>query len=148
MIQVHYLVRLSPHPLMAYTLQVKWIFIWLLHFSHSEDECSLTALFKILRTLKFKTAAFKIVFFATVNHNYDHKQRTLKHRNTQYRSKFINHKPWPFEPVEANFSFLRVPWRWIRKRQLAFERRLWAAAFQSVESTGCIHMHSGKSAAS
>ena len=58
----HKIVRLSPHPLKAHTLQVKWICIWLLHFSHSEDEFSLTALFKILQTLKFKTAAFKIVF--------------------------------------------------------------------------------------
>ena len=33
-----------------------------------------------------------IVFFAAVNHNYDHKQRTLKHRNTQNGSKSTNHK--------------------------------------------------------
>ena len=37
-------------------------------------------------------AAFAIAFFASVNHNYDHKQRTLKHRNTQNGSKFTNQK--------------------------------------------------------
>ena len=37
-------------------------------------------------------AAFTIAFFAAVNHNYDHKQRTLKHRNTQKGSKSTNHK--------------------------------------------------------
>ena len=44
--------------------------------------------------------------FAAVNHNYDHKQQSLKHRNTQNGSKSTNHKPWRFEPVEVNFSFL------------------------------------------
>ena len=37
-------------------------------------------------------AAFTIAFFAAVNHNYDHKQRTLKHRNTQNGSKSTNRK--------------------------------------------------------
>ena len=46
----------------------------------------ITALFTNMRTLKFKTA-FTIAFFAAVNHNYDHKQRNLKHRNTQIGSK-------------------------------------------------------------
>ena len=36
--------------------------------------------------------AFIIAFFAAVNHNYDHKKRTLKHRNTQNGSKSTNHK--------------------------------------------------------
>ena len=36
--------------------------------------------------------AFTIAFFAAVNHNYDHKQRTLKHRNTQNGSKSTNHR--------------------------------------------------------
>ena len=44
---------------------------------------------------------------------YDHKQRTLKHRNTQNRSKSTNHKPWPFEPVKVKFCFLRGPLRWL-----------------------------------
>ena len=37
-------------------------------------------------------AAFTIVFFSAVNHNYDHEQQTLKHRNTQNGSKSTNHK--------------------------------------------------------
>ena len=36
--------------------------------------------------------AFTIAFFAAVNHNFDHMQWTLKHRNTQNRLKFTNHK--------------------------------------------------------
>ena len=35
---------------------------------------------------------FITAFFAAVNHNYDHKKRTLKHRNTQNGSKSTNHK--------------------------------------------------------
>ena len=41
---------------------------------------------------KSSKGAFTIAFFAAVNHNYDHKQRTLKHRNTQNGSKSTNHK--------------------------------------------------------
>ena len=37
-------------------------------------------------------AAFIIAIFTAVNHNYDHKQRTLNHRNTQNGSKSTNHK--------------------------------------------------------
>ena len=48
----------------------------------------------------------QVRFFAAVNHNYDHKQRSLKHRNTQNGSKCTNHEPWPFEPVEVNVRFL------------------------------------------
>ena len=60
-------------------------------------------------------AAFTIVFFAAVNHNYDHKQRTLKHRNTQNGSKSTNHKSqiWLFEPVKVKFCFLGGPLRWL-----------------------------------
>ena len=60
-------------------------------------------------------AAFTIAFFTDVNHNYDHKQRTLKHRNTQNGSNppITNHKPWPFEPVKVKFCFLRGPLRWL-----------------------------------
>ena len=50
-----------------------------------------TALITNMRTLKVK-ASFTTAFFAAVNHNYDHKQRTLKHRNTQNGSKSTNHK--------------------------------------------------------
>ena len=34
----------------------------------------------------------QFAFFAAVNHNYDHKQRTLKHRNSQNGSKSTNHE--------------------------------------------------------
>ena len=44
-----------------------------------------------LRSLK---ATFTTAFFATVHHNYNHKQRTLKHRNTLNRSKSADHEPW------------------------------------------------------
>ena len=33
--------------------------------------------------LQSSKAPLTIAFFAAINHNYDHKQRTLKHRNTQ-----------------------------------------------------------------
>ena len=73
--------------------------------------------------------AFTIAFFTAVNHNYDHKQRTLKHRNTQNGSKFTNHKSQrnlPFKPVEVNYSLLRGPLRWMTTAkkcecQLVFE---------------------------
>ena len=72
-----------------------------------------TALFTNMQKFKSSKAAFAIAFFAVVNHNYDHKQRTLKHRNTQNRSKSTNHKPWPFEPIKVKFFFLRGPLRWL-----------------------------------
>ena len=37
-------------------------------------------------------ADFTIAFSPAVNHNYDHRQRTLKHRNTQNGSKSTNHQ--------------------------------------------------------
>ena len=51
----------------------------------------LTALFKNTRVWS-SNAAFTIAFFAAVNHNYDHKQRTLKQRNLQNGSKPTDHK--------------------------------------------------------
>ena len=73
-----------------------------------------TALFTHMQTLKFQ-ATFTIAFFTAVNHNYDHKQRTLKHRNTQEGLKSSNHKSktWPFELVKVKFCFLRGPLRWM-----------------------------------
>ena len=41
---------------------------------------------------KVQKVAFTIAFFAAVNLNYDHKQRTLKRKNTQNGSKSTNHK--------------------------------------------------------
>ena len=63
--------------------------------------------------LKSSKAAFTIAFFTAVNHNYDHKQQTLKYRNIQNGSKSTNHKPWSFEPVKVKFCFLRGPLRWL-----------------------------------
>ena len=48
-----------------------------------------TALFKNMRTLKFKSCLRNCT---AVNHNHDHKQQTLKHRSTQNGSKSTNHK--------------------------------------------------------
>ena len=42
--------------------------------------------------LSSSKAACTIAFFATVNHSYDHRQRTLKNTNTQNGSKSTNHK--------------------------------------------------------
>ena len=59
--------------------------------------------FSKTRELWSSKATFTVTFFATVNQNYDHKQRTLKHRNTQNGSKSTNQKPWPFKSIEVNF---------------------------------------------
>ena len=42
--------------------------------------------------LSSKAALTIIAFFAAVNHSYDHKQRTLKHRNIQNGSKSTDHR--------------------------------------------------------
>ena len=60
-------------------------------FSLTFKVLDLTALFTNMRTLKFKSR-LHFAFFAAVNHNYDHKQRTLKHRNTQNASKSTTHQ--------------------------------------------------------
>ena len=73
-------------------------------------------------------AAFTIAFFAAVNHNYDHKQRTLKHRNTQNGSKSTNHRSqtmtfWTClsKVLFPNRSAKMIDGSEKRKRQLAFE---------------------------
>ena len=73
-------------------------------------------------------AAFTIAFFAAVNHNYDHKQRTLKHRNTQTGSKSTNHRSqtmtfWTClsKVLFPNRSAKMIDGSEKRKRQLAFE---------------------------
>ena len=48
--------------------------------------------FSKTRELWSSKAAFTSTFFAAVNHNYDHKLRTLKHRKTQNRSKSTNYQ--------------------------------------------------------
>ena len=54
-----------------------------LSWKQSKNIFPLTALFKKTRTLKLKSR-LHTAFFASVNHNYDHKQRTLEHRNTKW----------------------------------------------------------------
>ena len=73
-----------------------------------------TALFTHVQTLKFKRLLHNCIFTA-VNHDYNHKQRTLKHRNTQEGLKSSNHKSqtWPFELVKVKFCFVRGPLRWL-----------------------------------
>ena len=65
-----------------------------------------TVLFTKMWTLKFKSHP-RNCFFTAVNHNYNCKQQTLRHRKTQNRLKspITNHKPWPFEPIKVNFCF-------------------------------------------
>ena len=68
----------------------------------------LTAIFTNIQTLSSK-ATFTI---GAASHKYDHKQQTLKHRNTQNGSKSTRHqlcKPWPFKPVKVKFCSLRGP---------------------------------------
>ena len=48
--------------------------------------------FSKTRELWSSKAAFAVTFFAAVNHNYDDKKWTLKHRNTQNGSNSTNHK--------------------------------------------------------
>ena len=48
--------------------------------------------FSKTRKLWSSQAAFTIVFLAAVNYNYDHKQRTLKHRSAPNGWKSTNHK--------------------------------------------------------
>ena len=69
--------------------------------------------FSKTRELWSSNATFAIAFYAAVNHNYDHKQQTMKHWNTQNGSNSTNHKPWTFELAEVNFFFLRDPQRWL-----------------------------------
>ena len=62
-----------------------------------KKSCLLTVLFKNTRTPKFKRCLHNIfnAFFAAINHNNcDHKQRAMKDKNTQNRSKSTSHKPW------------------------------------------------------
>ena len=59
---------------------------------------------------KHANAAFTIAFFAAVNHNYDHKQRTWKHGNTQNGSKSTNCK-------SQTMTF------WTRWRKVLFPKR-------------------------
>ena len=67
------------------------------------------------RELWLSKAAFTITFFAGVNHRYDPKQRTLKHRNSPNGSKSINHKSQTMTLWTrwSKLLFLRGPLRWL-----------------------------------
>ena len=67
------------------------------------------------RELWLSKAAFTITFFAAVNHRYDPKQRTFKHRNSQNGSKSTNHKSqtMTFWTRWNKLLFLRGPLRWL-----------------------------------
>ena len=57
------------------------LFKFFLHIVFGDSD--VTALFKNTRTLKFKSRLHNWAFFTAINHNYDHKQRTLKHKHTK-----------------------------------------------------------------
>ena len=62
-----------------------------IHFIKRIIGRTVTALFTNMRTLKFIKRLHNCVF-AAVNHNYNHKKQTLKHRNTHNGSKSTNHR--------------------------------------------------------
>ena len=67
------------------------------------------------KTCKLWSSQLRFLLLSIIQCNYDHKQQTLKHRNTQNGSESTNlksHLPWPIEPIEVNFCFLRGPLRW------------------------------------
>ena len=82
--------------------------------------------FSKTRELWSSNAAFAVAFYAAVNHNYDHKQQTLKHWNTQNGSNSTNHTS-PTMTFWTRWSKLLFPKRSAkmidgseeRKRQLA-----------------------------
>ena len=84
-----------------------WSFYGMRMWNHLVMFCYPLLHFSKTHELWSSKATFTIAFFSAVNHNYDHKQQTLKHRNTQNESKSTNHKLWPFEPIGVNFCFLR-----------------------------------------
>ena len=95
-------------------LQIELDDMKLLPTNHNYNKiCDLLLRFSQTCELLSSKATFTIAFFAALNHNYDHKQRTLKHRNTRNGSKSTNHKSWPFEPVKVKFCFLRGPLKWL-----------------------------------
>ena len=64
-----------------------------------------------------------IALFTDVNNNYDHKQRTLKHKTDRNRP-ITNHRPWPIERVDVTFckrSVKMIDGSEKHNRQLAFE---------------------------
>ena len=69
-----------------------WSFYGMRMWNHLIMFCYPLQRFSKTHELWSSKATFTIAFFTAVNHNYDHKQRTLKHRNTRNWSKSTNHK--------------------------------------------------------
>ena len=69
-----------------------WSFYGMSMWNHLVMFCYPLLRFSKTHELWSSKATFTVAFFTTINHNYDHKQRTLKHRNTQNGSKSTNHK--------------------------------------------------------
>ena len=68
-----------------------WRFYGMRMWNHLVMFCYPLLRFSKTDELWSSKATFTIAFFTAVNHNCDHKQRTLKHRNTQNGSKSTNH---------------------------------------------------------
>ena len=73
-------------------------------------------------------AAFTISFFAAVSHNYDHKQWTLKHRNTQNRSKSTYHKSI-LNPLKQTSNSEGVHWDDWQQRRKQKSAGFWTSEF-------------------
>ena len=86
----------------------------------------LIAVFRNMRTLPSQRL-LRNAFFASVNHNYGDSKRTLKNRNKQNGSKSTNHswEAWPFDPVKANWCFLRGPLVWLTAAKNVFRSSRW-----------------------
>ena len=74
-------------------------------FNRSRNAFNFTALFKNMRTLKFKSRLHNCVFRC--------RQSWLRQNKTDPNPPITNHKPWPFEPFKVKFCFLRGPLRWL-----------------------------------
>ena len=82
-------------------------------------------------------ATFTIAFFTAVNHNYDHKQRTLKRRNTQNGSKSTNHKSqtMTFSTRWSKFLFPKSSAKmigWLQKTYTSVA--FWTSEFEFLKS--------------
>lgn len=79
-----------------------------------------SAPFNNTQTLKFKTYLI-IGFLVAINHNnydyitfyYDNSKNRNKQNGLEFFFLLRHIYPWPFEPVEVHFCFLRGPPRWL-----------------------------------
>ena len=97
--------HLNPNPSLSHTTY-KTGFL-------SQVPCIFSVL-RFSKTCKLWHSQLRFLPPSIIQCNYDHKQQTLKHRNTQMDQNppISNHKPWPIESVEVNFCVLRGPLRW------------------------------------